>query len=169
MNPDKLTSQKPKTENISIEERFKESKVRNEKGVLLKVFHFSDENIQEFSIDHVGKNYSGDFGFFGNGIYFTDFEEDFKYGSKRYSAYLNLKNPFIIKNPTIGDINKLHGKREDLLNQGYDGVMVWEDSSGDSVINSEKMKGFAKGRKAGWVEICVFKPEDIFFLKEDKK
>lgn len=149
-----------------IKEKFKESKVVDENGELLTVYHFSDDNITEFSTGHTGKNYFGDKGFFGEGIYFTDSEDAFTYGSKRYSAYLNLKNPLIVKNPSTEDVKQLHGKKIELIEQGYDGVMVWNDASEDKLVETGKMKGgIIKGIKAGWSEICVFNPEDIYKLK----
>lgn len=152
---------------ISIEKRFSESKVRDEEGNLLKVYHFSNEDIQEFSLEHRGKNWIGDDGFFGGGIYFTDSDDSYNYGAKRYAAYLNLRNPLIVRNPTTDDVQALRGKRQELLDQGYDGVMVWNDASEDRVIDTPHMKGIEKGYKGGWSEICVLKPEDIFRLEEN--
>ncbi len=164
-SPNKINYSEKSTQ--SIEERFKESKVRAEDGSLLRVFHYSEASgIEDFSLEFVGKNYSGDKGFFGAGIYFTDQEQSFHYGAHQYAAHLNLKNPLILRNPTIEAVNELHGKRQELLDQGYDGVMVWNDAREGKESSSPGFKIKVNAKRAGWDEICVFKPEDIAVLNE---
>ena len=122
----------------NIEQKFNESKVRDEQGKLLKVYHFSNSKIDKFSNDFVGKATGGDRGFFGSGVYFTEADDAYTNGANRYGAYLNLKNPLIIKNPTEDDVRSLHGKRDEILKQGYDGVMVWNDASEGKLIKMGK-------------------------------
>jgi hypothetical protein len=150
----------------NIEEKFKESKVRGEDGKLLVVYHFSDADFDKFSSDFAGKNYEGDKGFFGSGIYFTDTKDAFHYGKQRYSAYLNLKNPLILKNPSIEDVKNLHGKKQELLDQGYDGVMIWNDEIKDEEKIIFGKHQLLKGRKAGWSELVVFEPNDIHIIEK---
>lgn len=150
-----------------VERKFSDSKVRDEAGNLLEVYHYSNEDFDEFSLDYIGKNYPGDNGFFGAGVYFTDSEDAFHYGKKKYSAYLNLKNPLIIKNPTNTDINNLHSKRDELIEQGYDGVMVWNDEIKDETKTIFGKEQLIKGRRAGWSELVAFNPEDIYILKKE--
>lgn len=159
-------------EGENIENKFKNSKVRDEKGKLLVVYHYSNHYFDEFSPDFSGKSFEGDKGFFGAGIYFTEDNdepgENF-YGKNKYSAYLNLKKPLIIKNPSIEDINKLHGKKQELLDQGYDGVMIWNDEIKDEEKIMFGRPKIIKGKKARWSEIIVFDPKDIHIIKKDIK
>lgn len=150
----------------NIENKFRESKVRSEDGKLLTVYHYSDDKIEEFSSGFEGKNYPGDKGFFGAGIYFTDSKDAFQYGKLQYAAYLNLKNPLIIKNPSLNDIKNFHGKKQELLNQGYDGVMIWNDESQDEEKTIFGKPQVVKGRKAGWSEIVVFDPANIHTIEK---
>src|SRR3989338_10703850 len=163
-----MSIEQPSTEE-NIEAKFKDSKARDQEGNLLKVYHFSDDVIKNFSLDHVGKNFQGDEGFFGAGIYFTEDENSFYYGRNRYAAYLNVRNPFIIRNPSVEDVHNLHGRRQELLNQGYDGVMVWNDAIPDEEKIIFGRPQVVKGRKAGWNEICVFKSEDVFVVETEVK
>ncbi|OGF94507.1 hypothetical protein A2433_01105 [Candidatus Giovannonibacteria bacterium RIFOXYC1_FULL_48_8] len=158
-----MSSEWPHTKE-DIETKFKDSKVRSPEGALLKVYHYSDESIESFTLDHVGKNFNGDRGFFGAGIYFTEADDAFHYGQKQYAAYLNLKNPLIIKNPSVEDIQNTHGKKQEFLEQGYDGVMVWNDAIPEEEKIMFGKPTIIKGREAGWSEICVFNPEDIYKL-----
>lgn len=150
----------------NIEDKFKESKVRSEDGKLLTVYHYSDNDFDEFSSTPMKGNYEGDEGFFGAGIYFTDTENAFQYGKHRYAAYLNLKNPLVIKNPTIKDIKNLHGKSKELLDQGYDGVMIWNDKIKDETKTIFGKPQLIRGKKAGWSEIVVLNPDDIHILEK---
>ncbi|HEY1041597.1 MAG TPA: hypothetical protein VGE63_02635 [Candidatus Paceibacterota bacterium] len=165
MNLDRINFQESQEHQSSIEEQFANSKVRNEQGELLKVYHYSDDQIETFSLGFVGKNYEGDAGFFGSGIYFTDSDEDYSYGKNKYSAYLNLKNPLILKNPSVEDVNKLHGMKEELISQGYDGTMIWNDEKEDEIRTIFRKEQIIKGRPKGWSEICVFNPEDIYKIE----
>ena len=80
------------------QEYFKESKVRNENGNLLVVYHGTSKG--GFTIFDTYAYYSK-FGLFGNGAYFTDSKEIAESYSKRgkgtkpqiYSSYLNITNP----------------------------------------------------------------------------
>ncbi len=156
----------PQTE--SLEEKLKDSKVRDENGNLLIVYHFSDQDFDNFSLDHVGQNFDGDKGFFGAGVYFTGFADASAYGSKRYAAYLNLRNPLILHNPSLEDIQKLHGKREALLAEGYDGVMVWSDALEGKTVATGKLRATVPPRPAGWSEICVLNTGDIYPLRKEE-
>ena len=62
MNPESFPARPVEKKEIqeSVEERFKDSKVRNEDGTLMQVYHYSDiPNIEQFSLDFVGKNFEG--------------------------------------------------------------------------------------------------------------
>ena len=131
---------------------FKNSKVRNESGKLLVVYHGTEANIGRtvpftvFDLDYAGRHGSA----LGSGFYFTDDEQRAKtnYATDRgtvYKVYLNITNPFIkpdnltfteavqainpehdinlMKNPNT---NKLDGNalRRYLIDNGYDGISL---------------------------------------------
>ena len=158
-------------ETVDIEKKFAESKVRDpETGRLLVLRHFSDApDIKKFSLDRP-PTFGGDQGFFGAGIYFTGIDGSAEeYGDYRYDVNLNLKNPLIIRNATMEDVNRLNGKREEIITQGYDGVMVWSDEKPAQHIVDESMTIKQAYRPAGWSEICVFNPDDIHIIEVNKK
>ena len=135
------------------QEYFKDSKVRDENGKLLEVYHGTEANVgipkeywfNTFDIDRTGANGS----VLGDGFYFTDnLEHAQRYAHSKgnvYTTYLNITNPFEKSrtqtfkeaveeiNPDF-DISRLFlpnssrfdGKRlrEYLIENGYDGVFL---------------------------------------------
>lgn len=80
------------------QEYFKDSKVRDEKGRLLEVYHGTNEEFTVFDRSYIGST-SGDLGFLGDGFYFaTHSGEASYYGGKNMATYLNVTNPYNIKN-----------------------------------------------------------------------
>lgn len=78
-------------------EFFKDSKVRDEKGRLLTVYHGTNNDFYTFDSSRVGKGIDQ----FGSGYYFTTNKDHAgAYGNRTIEAYLNLKNPFIVE---VGD------------------------------------------------------------------
>jgi hypothetical protein len=150
----------------SIEEKFSESKVRDEDGKLMEVYHFSDSKIDKFSNDFVGNATEGDKGFFGAGIYFTESDDAYNHGKNKHPAYLNLKNPLILRNPTMDDVRSLHGKKEEILEQGYDGVMVWNDATEGKPMIMGKTTTSTSASPAQWTELVVFDVDDIHLIKD---
>ena len=74
-------------------EFFRHSKVRDEQGKLLAVYHGSDSEFSEFSVNHIGSN-TGNGGFYGRGFYFTTNRMDASnYGKHVLQYYLNARNP----------------------------------------------------------------------------
>lgn len=123
-------------------------------GKLRKGYHGTKfkGNIDKFDENLIGSN-TGNDGYFGKGFYFTrENEYAKKFGDNIIKANLELKKPYIINNNSnIDDIKKLVGTnsdysdfggntladnamwyisenptrfRENLLNRGYDGVIV---------------------------------------------
>ena len=90
------------------QEFFKDSKARDENGNLLEVYHGTNEDFTEFDISYLGSA-SGDVGFWGDGFYLATHKGEAKYyGSKIMNGYVNIKNPYNIK-----DLSKYNGKTFD--------------------------------------------------------
>ena len=87
------------------QEYFKDSKARDKDGNLLEVYHGTNEDFTEFDMSYLGSA-SGDVGFLGDGFYLATHKGEAKYyGSKIMSGYVNIKNPYNIK-----DLSKYNGK-----------------------------------------------------------
>jgi len=78
-------------------EFFKDSKVRDENGNLLVVYHGSDADFTVFDKNKIGQNYSQSIG----GFFFTDKQRSAEfYGGKDgkiYKTYLNITNPYVVE------------------------------------------------------------------------
>lgn len=73
---------------------FKGSKVVDENGKPLVVYHGTNNTINQFDLKFIGSN-KGNFGHYGYGIYFSyDMKEAQYYGKNIIKCYLNIKNPF---------------------------------------------------------------------------
>lgn len=82
---------------------FKDSKVRDDKGNLKKVYHGTRADFDTFDINRSGENYEGGWSNSGRGIYFTeDMTEAEQYAkdstqdgdTKVKEVYLDIENPF---------------------------------------------------------------------------
>lgn len=70
------------------------SKVVDENGEPLVVYHGTDSNFYIFEINEISKN-TGNFGHYGYGFYFSkDLAESKHYGSRIINVFLNIKKPF---------------------------------------------------------------------------
>lgn len=79
------------------QEYFKDSKVRDENGNLLEVYHGTWNDFTIFDRKYLGSG-SGDVGFLGDGFYFATHDGEARYyGSKSMAVYLDVKNPYNIK------------------------------------------------------------------------
>ena len=73
-------------------EFFKDSKVRDDKGNLLVVYHSTNADFTVFDSKKTGANGNK----FGDGFYFSSHSDNiYSYGHKYKTCYLNIKNPFI--------------------------------------------------------------------------
>lgn len=85
------------------QEYFKDSKVRDENGNLLTMYHGSENEFNIFDIDRTGARGS----YYTSGFYFTTSKESAKdYATNKgkiYETYLNITNPYI---PSADIINK---------------------------------------------------------------
>lgn len=113
------------------------SKVVDENGEPLVVYHGTKNKFNVFDLSHFGKT---DTGFFGKGFYFTSSKETAEtYASITewdkindtynengivLSCFMNLKNPVIVKSK--GDFINASGKRE--IREGFDGKIVIPNS-----------------------------------------
>lgn len=95
----------------SQKEYFKNSKVIDEDGNLMVVYHGTPK--PNFSVFKLGD------GALGNGIYFAESKEyskGFSFGSNPYEVYLNITNPYEVNYPISDSIT------EKLIAKGYDGI-----------------------------------------------
>ena len=106
---------------------FGDSKVVDEQGKPLVVYHGSPNKFDVFNKEKIG---SRDYGFFGKGFYFTPYDFTAKVYAKGfaentskqgqiYPVYLNIKNPKYVRSDSEGTIDV-----EELKKQGYDGVIL---------------------------------------------
>ena len=80
------------------------SKVVDENGEPLVVYHNSNADINIFDKNKIGTNGSSEGGLFGKGFYFsTNKDYNSVFGNKEYAAFLNIKNP-ITDERTIEEI-----------------------------------------------------------------
>ena len=124
-------------------EYFKDSKVRDDNGNLLTMYHGTDSDFTIFD-----KDLSDEDNVLGQGLYFTaNKEQSEKYGSKQYETYLNITNPLIIDDLTTQALaNKIQSIDPNadiidfdygvastekmtnyLIENGYDGIKAGND------------------------------------------
>ena len=78
---------------------FDDSKIVDEHGEPLVVYHGTNKNFVEFSHEEIGSG-SGNRGHYGEGFYFSyDIREAKGYGKNLLEAYLKITNPFDAGNP----------------------------------------------------------------------
>lgn len=95
---------------------FGNSKVVDEQGRPLVVYHGTDAEFDTFDISHFGETDSGDF---GRGFYLTaDKRYAEYYGGQIMPLYLKIENPY--KTSIWGYVDTDLKQK-----QGYDGVLVW--------------------------------------------
>lgn len=93
------------------------SKIVDENGEPLVVYHGSPNEFTTFDKDKIGE--TTDPGFYGQGFYFAVTESNAEfYGDNTYDAFLSLKNPF--------DINDLYNESKKWdSKEAYDAVLWW--------------------------------------------
>ncbi len=121
-----LTDNKGRELTEAQQERFKDSKVRDEDGNLLVVYHGTNEDFNIFDFDKIGKNGTAE----GHGFYFSDDQEiTSMYGDKQKEVYLNIKKPLYSKRKTIKKselVNFINAMVDNYIEQDAD--MTWQDS-----------------------------------------
>ena len=138
-------------------EYFKDSKIRDENGNLLVMYHGTKKggfnvfqnkrrpNTEGFYFTN-DKTYSDTFeGKDGDGKYYDIVQEGIEegyYSPETYEVYLDVKNPFVLtadQVDIIEDIGYWENIYKPIKNAGYDGVMM-EDMSQVFVFNSNQIK-----------------------------
>ena len=76
------------------QEFFKNSKIRDDKGRLIEVYHRTNQDFTEFSRNKIGS--ATDDGLWGSGFYFSNLDHT-DYGKNLIKGYLNITNPFVVK------------------------------------------------------------------------
>lgn len=183
-NINKVTDSEGRTLTKQQQEYFKDSKVRDENGNLLVMYHGTEANVGMaddywftiFDIDRAGNHGS----MLGDGFYFTsDRSHAEQYAHTKghiYETYLNIKNPLELNNFSTGelayairninpyieaDIYKRDGTidgykvRKYLLDNGYDGI-----HSGNTYValNSNQIKNITNSSPTS--------NEDIRYMKK---
>jgi hypothetical protein len=110
------------------------SKIIDDNGEPMVVYHGTNSDFTKFSLEKVGSNI--DYGMWGSGFYFSPLRSFSKYyGSKILKLFLNIRNPFV-RNPNIqgskSQFKPVYGKeaslnlRNEILSYNYDGVIQYE-------------------------------------------
>lgn len=153
----------PKVESKAFKNWFGESKVVDESGKPITVFHGTKDDIDRFMQGQPNKK---DAGWLGEGFYFTDnpelastYAEYLKSGPEGATVmpvYLSIKNPYeatiqdkeyLMMADRRGDKTAIKEFTDNLIKQGYDGV----------VLDYKKQMGVTQPVK----EYVAFKPEQI--------
>lgn len=124
------------------QEHFKDSKVRDENGNLLEVYHGTNSRFNEYKLKHFGRT---DSGMYGKGFYFTDEYNSAKYyGNNVKKQYLDIKNPLYIGKGT--NYESISDFVRDMRGQKYDRETVWNEfkSGNYKLITSEEATEVAK-------------------------
>jgi hypothetical protein len=121
----------PQTETPAFKKWFGDSKVVDEKGEPLIVYHGTDSEFDIFDAEHISKS-SGNSGNYGKGFYFAPSAAlASRFGDKVIPAYVRLKNPYIYDQQGRADsFNEAHDVEaftKELLDRGHDGVIVHSD------------------------------------------
>lgn len=76
------------------QEFFRDSKIRDDKGRLIEVYHRTNQDFTEFDRNKIGS--ATDDGLWGSGFYFSNRDHDF-YGKNVIKGYLNITNPLVMR------------------------------------------------------------------------
>lgn len=110
------------------------SKVVDENGEPLVVYHNSNADINIFDENKIGTNGSSEGGLFGKGFYFsTNKDYNSLFGNKEYAVFLNIKNP-ITDEITIKEIQAFKPSI-DIIKNAYnkDGLISINKSENNTV------------------------------------
>lgn len=103
----KITTMDNKGRKLSKEQQeyFKDSKILDRNGLLLTLYHGTNNDFNIFDKSYVSKN-TKNAGFYGDGFYFTPNKESARqYGEKSKEVYLDIKNPF-----SFSELSKVDGE-----------------------------------------------------------
>lgn len=83
--------------------------IDNETGEPLVLYHGTEKSFDAFDTRKIGS--SNDPGFYGNGFYFTpDKSKASGYGENVLACFLNMRNPFIVKNEEMSSASIMFGR-----------------------------------------------------------
>ena len=152
---------------------FKDSKVRDEKGNLLAVYHGTRGDFNVFETKRTGQNYEGDYSSLGRGSYFTsdkNVAKDFGESSVNEGdlnikeTYLDIKNPFYADDMARNDskilkeISEKYDIKEDDLYNGYNLVRLLRNKGVDS---TEVLQGYGYDGIIAEGEYVVFNSNQV--------
>lgn len=104
-NNDSAKDNKGRTLTKEQQEYFKDSKIKDRNGLLMTVYHGTNNDFNIFDKQYVSKN-TKNAGFYGDGFYFTpDKESARQYGKSSKEVYLDIKNPF-----SFSELSKYNGE-----------------------------------------------------------
>jgi hypothetical protein len=162
----RASAKAPPTDSAAFNRWFGDSKVVDENGDPLVVYHGTNADITEFKNAKIGAR---DPGFFGKGFYFTPSEDDAlnyadsaaeadgKGEAKAIPVYLSLQNPFVW-DMEAGDGAKATLKA--LRDMGLERSFVRGDAA--SLGNSDERRKFAKAMASGGYDGVIVRDEDGF-------
>lgn len=155
---------------------FKDSKIRDKDGNILKVYHSTDAKFTVFDKAKIGSGNGG--ANFGKGFYFATYSDlASDYGENIGAYYLNIKNPFeyyaIDKQALVDLLEKSGYEYDKEFVESYDEDNLWDadlidDFLGEALMGKNPYAVFSEMvQKAGydgiWAgeEIVAFEPNQI--------
>lgn len=151
------------TETPEFKARFEGSKVVDDAGMPLRVYHGTNADFNNYNIAMAGKK--GDYGLSGKGIYLSQNPKTAEsYGNIIRPEYINLKNPLYLDNYTSQELAEILDIEPSILVDGERGVKVSGGSNGlyaGVFTSAVKEKGFDGVVSNKRQEIVAFNPEQI--------
>lgn len=158
-------SEKPvnKTKTATFKKWFAKSKIVDESGNPLVVYHGTNNEFDTFDKNKIGT--ATDDGIWGKGFYFGSIS-DTPYGTVKMPVYLKMENPFIVNDyKTVEEIADYLDVWEGNFNfDENNNVVMFSQSQLNQITSHIKEKGHdgiivKLGEK--WIEYVVFEPEQI--------
>lgn len=144
------------------QEFFKDSKVRDDKGRLIEVYHRTNQDFTVFNENKIGS--ATDDGMWGRGFYFSNLDHTF-YGENLKKGYLNITNPFVVNDfKTIKDMadyldiveNNFHYEPDGNIRISYNQVRQFT-----SHVRDKGHDGVIVDHGDGVYEYVIFEPNQI--------
>lgn len=162
------------------QEFFKDSKVRDENGKLLIIYHGTRGDFNIFDIKKSGINFEDGWSMFGKGFYFTPSVQDAEYYADAGTTgrninvkkcYLDIKNPFYTNNSYKNELQQILKKYNikdywilPNSEKGYGIIKLLKDQGLDStkVLMDFGFDGIIQNYDSGEInQIVAFYPEQI--------
>ena len=139
---------------------FGDSKVVDENGKPLVVYHGTNAEFDTFDKNKIGS--ATDNGIWGKGFYFGNMPTP--YGNKQMQLYLKMENPFIINDfKAVEDIADYLDVVEDNFRLDSDNLIHFSQSQINQITSHIEEKGHDGiiVKQGKWIEYVVFNPEQI--------